>query len=234
MAALCVTAMPVLAQPTPTLADRVPAGPLLYVGWNGIDDLEGRYGGTKTQALLAKSGLPETFNSYVPELLDSLAREQPDAAPWVDLTKNIGGIVWRRPTVVSFGGIDFNSPMNDGDPMPQVVFICDAGERSGELRAALTGFLTRIEMPELVTLVREQDGMVYMAVGYEDLDLAGLAAGGGGSLMASDVFADGMAKLGNGFSQGTLFSLFVDMPGVFKLVGDGIREEEGEAKAGGV
>ncbi|MEM1011300.1 MAG: hypothetical protein AAGI46_03660 [Planctomycetota bacterium] len=214
---------PTFAQPEPTLADKVPAGSLFYLGWNGIDDVENRYGGTRTQALLAKSGLSETFDEYLPELLDALAREEPEAAPWVDLAKNIGGVVWDRPTVLSFGGIDFESPLNDGDPLPRIIFICDAGDRAGELRASLTGFLTRIEQPELVTLVREQDGMVYMVLGYDDLDLANLAAGGAGSLAASDAFTDGMAKLSGGFSQGTVLSLFLDVPAVVTMIGDALE-----------
>ncbi len=220
-----------VAQPQTPLADRVPAGSLLYVGWAGTEDLSARYGGTKTEALLAKSNLPEAFGEYLPELLDALAREEPDARPFVDFAKQVGSVMVTKPWAFAFGGVDFNSELNDGDPLPRLIFVCEAGDQAGELRAALTGFLTDIGTPELVTLVREDAGFVYMALGYNDLDLAELAAAGGASLANAESFSNGVGSLGDGFQQGTLMSFFVDLPATLwfieeAMLADGIQERE--------
>ncbi len=214
-----------LAKPESPLAERVPTNALLYVGWAGAESIVEQYEGTHTQALLEQSEMPAVFSEYVPELLAALGREERDAQPVIDFVNNVGPILWQKPHALAFGGIDWQSPLNDGDPMPRIMVVVDAGDQAAELRAGITQSLASWEALQLVPLIREQDGFVYMSVGYGDMDLAELAAEGAGGMPDNDRFDLAMNNLPGGFEQGTLLSAYVDVPGMAALVVEAIELE---------
>ena len=217
-------ALSVLAQPATPLADRVPAGSIAYVGWAGGEALGESYAGTRTEALLAASAIPEVVTEYLPELLEALAREEREARPLVDFANKAGPILWRRPHALAFGGVDWTSAQNNGDPMPRLMLVVDAGNESAELRAAVNELFRAIDKPFLSTLVREQDGLVYASVGYTDLELA--AAGEG--IGAEEGFTTAMAALPGGFDHGTALVAYLDVPKLMQIGIDGTRMEQGD------
>lgn len=134
VAFVAAVARPVEAVP---LADRVPSSVIVFASWAGTDAIEASYGQTHTKALLDASESPAFLEEVLPKAIATLAREEEDFAPVADVFKTAGPILWRRPTAVAFGGMDWNSPLNNGREMPRLMFVCDAGEDLPTLRAAI-------------------------------------------------------------------------------------------------
>jgi prepilin-type processing-associated H-X9-DG protein len=216
---------------TPPLAEKLPSQTLAYAGWAGAEAIGGDFGETRTKALLDASELPTVATEYLPELLAALSREVPDAAVAVEIVREAGPILWRKPVAVAFGGIDWESELNDGDPLPRMIFVCDAGEEAANLRAALTAAFTTAEVPELVTRLREHDGVVYWQVGYDDLDLAGLAAGRGDSLATRPGFGR-TSDLTQTMNSGVTIAGYADSAALRSLVEEVVQREEGEQAVG--
>lgn len=207
------------------LARHVPNNALLYVGWAGSDAVGEQFEGTHTQALLEASNLPEAFGDYLPQLLSAIAREQPEAAPAIEAINEIGPILWRNPTALAFGGINWNPEIGNGQPLPRVMLICDAGEDAAALRARLNQLFQQIEKPGLAFFVKENDGRVYFAMGFSEMDLAQLANGEGPSLAADGTFGDIAGPLLGGIDKGLMETVYVDVPGILAVVKEGIRRD---------
>ena len=211
------------------LAERMPADPVLYVGWAGSENVEKLYDGTHAQAVLAASNFDDVFNRFVPALLDKLAEQDPQAREVVSGVKSLGPILWMHPTGLAFGGFDFDAA--GGEPMPRLVLTCDAGPDAGRLRAKLTDVFTRANHPEMATLIREQDGRVSLVVGYADLDLAAAAADAGKSFAGSAAFKQTFADL----SPEPVYAVYADVPRLLEIVREFVkRDSEVEGDAEGV
>src|SRR5690606_4860016 len=125
-------ASPALAQPQAVrapLADRVPAEALLYIGWAGTERVAELYDGTHTQALVRQSNFEDLFTRYVPELLDRLAQEEPEAAEAIQVAREMLPLFIKRPSAMVFGGVNLQA----GAPMPRLLFAVDAGEEANAL-----------------------------------------------------------------------------------------------------
>ena len=207
------------------LADKMPADPILYVGWAGAERVEQLYGGTHAQAVLAASNFDDVFNRFLPGLLDALARQDPETRDAVSGVKSLGPILWKHPTALVFGGVDYNAP--GGEPMPRLVMTCDAGPDAARLRAKLIDVFGLAGNPGLATLVREKDGVVSVVLGYDDLALADAATDVSKSLAGSAAFKTTFA----GLSEKPVFAVYADAPRTIGFIKDVTREQDGEQRA---
>ena len=210
---------------TAPLADKMPADPILYVGWAGSEKVAQLYDGTHAQAVLAASNFDDVFNRFLPGLLDALARGNPQSRDYVSGVKSLGPILWKHPTAVCFGGVDYNAP--GGDPMPRLVLTCDAGPDAARLRSKLIDVFGLAGNPGLATLVREKDGVVSIVLGYDDLALADAATDVSKSLAGSAAFKATFA----GLSEKPIFAVYADAPRAIGFIKDVTREQDGEQRA---
>lgn len=175
------------------LADRLPAEAILYVGWVGSEGIAQRWEGTHTQALVQQSNFEDFFTRYVPEVLDKLAQEEPDAAQAVQLAKELLPMFVKRPWAFAFGGVNFNA---GGAPVPKLIFAIDAGDQANALEQRLRGLLREAGQQPMGMFLGNKNGIVRFAMGYDLDELDRLAAGEGPNpLSASEGFLVAMGTL---------------------------------------
>ena len=206
------------------LAQRIPRDALFYLGWSGSDVVKKQYAGTHAEALLAASQLPIFLERTVPAMGDALARQDKNARAWVKFATDIAPILFRHPTAVAFGGVDFSNP---GEPLPRIMIICDAGSEAAQLRSKFAELFTMIGNVGLVTLMDVKDGFVYLSVGWQKLDLAVLETNAAGSLGRDERFIGAMRDM----LTSPAAALFVDMPGLTRWAREQARRDNGEEGA---
>ena len=216
------------------LAKFLPSDAILYVGWAGADRIDQDYQGTHAQQLLAETKFGDLFARYVPELVAAVLAENQDAAedarPVLQAIGEIGPIVWRKPTAFAFGGVDWQNELLGGEPAPKLAFICDAGDQAPMLRAALVRLFTDIQRPEIVTLIDEQDGRVYLTLAYSHMDLAALDGEAGGSLADAAPFTDAAGDVLAGFDKGVALAAYLNVPRLLTVAGESIEREGGDVE----
>ena len=224
---LCLAPAAASAEADAPLARYLPSDAVVYVGWAGAEAVADQYAGTRAEALLAESGLADLATRYVPQLLDALAREQPDAAPYARAVGEIAAIAWRRPTAFAFGGVDWESELLDGEPAPKLAFVCDAGDDAALLRARLVQLFTEMKRPEIVTLVDERDGRVYLTLAYSHMDLAALDGEAAGSLADTGPFAEKAGPVLDSLGKGAAVVTYVSVPRLLQVGYESIAREDG-------
>ena len=193
------------------MASSVPNSAFVYVGWAGSDAVAQQYEGTHAQAVLQASNFPEVADEYLPKMLAAIGREVPDAAPAIRSVTDIGSTLFKHPTALAFGGVDWQNEMT-GEPMPRIMLVCDAGDDAAKLRAQLNDLFRELEQPFLAIFVKENAGRVYFALGFNEMDLAQLMNGDGPSLAASNRFTEAFAPLAGAVENGVMKSFYLDMP----------------------
>lgn len=175
------------------LADRLPAEAILYVGWVGSEGIAQRWEGTHTQALIQQSNFEDFFTRYLPEALDKLAQEEPEAAQAVELARELLPLFVQRPSAFAFGGVNFNA---GGAPVPKLIFAIDAGEQANALEQRLRGLMREAGQQPMAMFLGNKNGIVRFAMGYDLDELDRLATGeGASSLAASEGFRATMGAL---------------------------------------
>jgi prepilin-type processing-associated H-X9-DG protein len=143
------------------LADRIPDDAILYIGWTGSTSLGPSYDNSHLKAILDSSALPQLFNESLPRLFESISQKEPDAKPVLQLVTAIGGPLWRHPSALYFGGIDFVGNM----PLPRVALLCDAGDEAGPLLSRLNDIIGQIPPGPLQIFARQYGSLVVLSVG---------------------------------------------------------------------
>ena len=116
------------------LADRVPGDAIMYLGWAGSDPLLPKYDSSHLKNVIAASDLPRMFDEFVPQLIKRVAREDQQAAEVLRQVVAIGAPLWKHPTAIYFGGVDFSAPQ----PAPHMAILCDAGADAADLSDRIT------------------------------------------------------------------------------------------------
>jgi prepilin-type processing-associated H-X9-DG protein len=179
-----------IAASAQTLADRVPADAVAYVGWRGTEALGPGYDASHLKGVIDASAFPQLLAESMPRLLKRIGEDDDDAAAITDLLIAVGGPVWRHPSALYVGGVD---TANADAPMPKLGLICEAGAESGALAEQLRKVVAKIDQPPFPIRVEEQGGLVVLAVGKVDLSAKAKPAA---ALSARREFVDAMAKVG--------------------------------------
>ena len=209
---------------TAPLAERIPRDALFYLGWAGSSNVKQSYAGTHAEALVAASDLQVLLERTLPGIGEAISRQNDEARPWVKFATEISPILFRHPTAVAFGGVDFSNP---DEPLPRVMIICDAGSEAAQLRSKFAELFTMLGNVGLVTLMDVKDGMVYLSVGWQKLDLAVLETNAAGSLSRDERFTDAMRDMVSRPAS----VLFVDLPGLTRWAEEQARRDNGEEGA---
>src|SRR3954468_22669607 len=155
-----------IAASAQTLADRVPADAVAYVGWRGTEALGAAYDASHLKGVVDASGFPRLLAESMPRLLKGIGEGDEDAAAITDLLIAIGGPVWRHPSAIYVGGVDTT---NADAPMPKLGLICEAGAEAAALTGEVKKAVAKIDQPPFPIRVEEQGGVVVLAIGKVDL-----------------------------------------------------------------
>ena len=166
---LQVLATSAQAQP---LADRVPENALVYVGWRGIDSMGPGYDGSHFKAVLEACEPGGFFDQFVPSLIERIAKEDAESAEQVQLVADIGRLAWRYPTAFCFGRVIMVDPAN---PVPQLGFVCQAGDDADKLVAKLNTLIEEEGPPAPIRFERHGELLV-ITIGDEMSSMHDLAA----------------------------------------------------------
>ncbi len=217
------------------LAANVPSGTLFYVGWAGSAQAAAMSDGTHAQALLNESQLRELMHEYLPRVLMSLAKDNQEAEPILRASLDLAAIAFQHPTALAFGGVAWESDMNNGEPMPKLMIICDAGDDAPRVRAKINDLFRAVGKPELAFIVDENNGRVYLSVGFAKLDLAQVGGGGDGnngpSLATMDQFVSATTDVLASLEKGPMKVVYIDVPGMLEVILQGTEREEGPEQA---
>src|SRR5437879_5428380 len=110
LVAVFIILIPAVVASAQPLADRVPADALLYVGWAGSTKLGPAYEQSHLKAIADSSDIHKLFTETFPRLAQRAGASNAQAGEMISLFSAIGGRVWRHPTALYFGGVDFTNP----------------------------------------------------------------------------------------------------------------------------
>lgn len=217
---------PAFAQP---LADRVPDDALAYIGWTGSRSMPKEFEGSHLQAVLDASNLREVFDEFLPRALRRLGQEDPQAQQALDLIAAIGGPLWRHPSAIYVGDVNFENPEG---PSVQIALLCQAGDEAQALQDRISGILDRAggNLPAPVQ-VTDYGGLVAVTANRSD-DVDALLGGPTAvapapALSQSAKFAD---ALKNVQQQDSVACAYVDVEGITRTIDAGVQAT-GDARA---
>jgi prepilin-type processing-associated H-X9-DG protein len=210
---LLILASPLAAFAQP-LTDRVPAEALIYIGWQGSDNMPASFGQSHLKALLDDSNLPKFFNDMVPALVRRAGQQDQQAGEILKLVFGIYGPVWRHPTAIYSSRIDFNAPA------PRAALICQAGDDADGLAEQLDKLAKIMQGADFPFPVRtfKDNGLVGLTVGYDDPKQA-LATEASRALSASPPFKTAIAQV----QKEPIGIFYADTEGLFTMVSQGIH-----------
>src|SRR6476619_2100695 len=127
---LLVLACPWTAFAQP-LTDRVPAEALIYIGWQGSENMPANFDQTHAKALLDQTNLPKVFNEMIPALVRRAGQQDQQLGEILKMVFGINGPLWRHSTALYTSRIDFQAPA------PRVALICKADNDADGLNEQL-------------------------------------------------------------------------------------------------
>jgi len=199
------------AQP---LTDRVPAEALIYIGWQGSENLPASFEQTHAKALLDQTNLPKMFNDMIPALVRRAGQQDQQLGEILKMVFGINGPLWRHSTALYTSRIDFQAPA------PRVALICKADNDADGLNEQLEKLAKIMQAGDFPFPIRtfKDNGLVGLTIGYDDAKQA-LAAQASRALSASDTF-----KAAIGQVQKEPISIFyADTEGLITMVSQGIH-----------
>jgi hypothetical protein len=163
---LCIALLPTLALGQ-TLADRVPADAIVYVGWRGTNDLGPNYAASHLKAVFDASQWPQLIHDALPLLGKRLGDENAVAGQVYDKLANIIGPLSSHPTALYFGGMDLADPTH---PIPHLALLCDAGADADGMINRLNPLLALIPSDSPVHLRCKKYGGLVIVTSYNFLE----------------------------------------------------------------
>lgn len=213
--ALWVLLLPLTAWAQP-LSSRVPGDALFYVGWQGTDQLQPAYQGSRLKAVIDNTTLPEFLDKKLPELIDRLGEGEPEAAAVFKQVLSATSVMCKYPTVLYIGSMEI---AQGRPPMPRVALVCDAGPQAEALETQLRSLIEKAGPVPIPLTVKRQGGAVLAAIGElgasaEAMLLGQPAEGGLQPLAANKLFQSAVAQV----QKDAALTVYINVPDILKLV----------------
>ncbi len=122
------------------LSENIPADALVYVGWQGTDNLAASYAQSHLKTFIEASGVREFIEKNAAAVLDKQVPEKEREA--FNTALSLGGFAWRYPGAIYVGPFD---PQAGGNMQPQVALICKAGKDAAALKKQLDDLRAKSE-----------------------------------------------------------------------------------------
>ncbi|HEV8377253.1 MAG TPA: hypothetical protein VGP99_00260, partial [Tepidisphaeraceae bacterium] len=210
---LVVLVCPLVAFAQP-LSDRVPAEALIYIGWQGSENMPANFSQTHAKALLDETNLPKVFNEMIPALVRRAGQQDQQLGEILKMVFGIYGPVWRHPTAIYSSRIDFNAPA------PRLALICKADNDADGLAEQLDKLAKIMQGGDFPFPIRtfKDNGLVGLTIGYDDAKQA-LASEASRALAASAPFKSAMAQV----QKEPISIFYADTEAIFTMVSQGIH-----------
>lgn len=195
------------------LADRVPAGAIVYVGWAGSSELGGEYEQSHLKALMDDSGLRELFGTAIGNAIEKAP--EAEAREALGLIREVAGVVFKHPTALY---VTHEGPI---DQPPGVMIICDAGADAERLKGRLQPIIVGAVDDGAPVAMDEVDGLVTVGFLFPSKPVGEKA----GSLAADARMSQTMKRTG---VQPTI-GLYIDGTKLLSLI-DRLAERDGNVE----
>src|SRR5690348_10274468 len=106
------------------LSDRVPSDAMLYLAWQGSDELGPAYQDSHLKGFLDDSQFLQLFNEFLPQLIQKFGQADPHAAHVGEMVRAIAQPAWKHPSALFFSGVDING----NQVMPHLGLLVQAGD----------------------------------------------------------------------------------------------------------
>lgn len=171
------------------LADKVPGDAVVYVGWQGADELRAPYGQSRLKAVLDATDAGQLLDTFLPRLMQKAGGIDKDVAEAANLFGSLAKPMWTRPTAFFFAGVDWEAQA------PKAALLCRAGDDAGRIKGQLDRLLMDAppDVKRQVNVTRDGDLLV-VSVGYPDGKAA--AADKSQSLAGAAAFTAALAHVG--------------------------------------
>jgi prepilin-type processing-associated H-X9-DG protein len=163
--------------------------------------------------------MPKFFDEFVPQLVQRVRKSNPAAADILRDVVAIGSPVWKHPTAIYFGGINWTGPQ----PQPKLAILCDAGADAPDLSKRIDSLLqqaakdnTNGPMPS----VKTYGSLVVLAFGTPASIDAQFQNPPLDCLSKATKFVATLAQV----QPDPAFIEYVDCPGIVKLVDDSLQQ----------
>lgn len=197
--------MPVTSHAQP-LVESIPADAMVYIAWQGRDELGDAYEQSHLKPVIDASRFPELIIKFMPALMQRIGRDERDAKPVLDLISTLAEPTFRYSTAIYFAGMDTTNP---DMPLPRLAMLIHARGQApalaGRIRQRLDAIAQNSGLPPGLITTAEQDGMVMVAVGTPIAE---------GSLANNDHFTAAMAKV----PGDAVIAAYIDAEAVLNLV----------------
>ncbi len=212
IASLLVGPLVALGQP---LADRMPSDAMIYVGWRGADTMGAGYQQSHLRAVMEASNVSDLMDRFLPQVLDKLIQQQPDAAEAVGILRDLAPSLWKHPAAFYFGGI--TPPAAGAPPEIRMAIIVEAGADAAALEQSLKKVAAKAEGSPVPITVAKFGNFVVLSPGPQagiNALVGGPANGVPAKLTARKEFVAAMGEA----VKDPVAAMYLDMDALVALV----------------
>ncbi len=155
-----------------TLADRVPADAMAYIGWRGTADLGANFAGSHAAAIAKESQFSQLIDQTLPALVKFVQVKEPDTAPYLESARQILTHTLRYPTAIYVAPGD---PQSQG--VPRFGLLCKPAKDAQTLLAEFGKIASKLP-PSARAKTFTSGEIVAIVFGYPADEMA-LAGGDG-------------------------------------------------------
>jgi prepilin-type processing-associated H-X9-DG protein len=215
VAALAVVLVAPLIAAAQPLTDRIPKDAIIYVGWKGADQLGPGYDASHLKAVLDASGVGAFFNEFLPKLAERAGQENPQAGQVFAVLSAIGSPLWKHPSALYVGPIDFAAP-----PMPHAALLCDAGPDAAALLNTINQILAMVPQGPVPLVAKQYKGVVAIIVGEIDPTFEGFLQAGGNQDPSASTLRNSLAfqSVMKQVTPDPVFTAYADVEAMVGLV----------------
>ena len=203
-----------------TLAERVPADAVAYLGWKGADSADNGYAGSHLQAVIDASGFAQIRDQVIPQVMKKITAKSSDNGEGALAAKTTLNILWRHPSAAFFAGMTKDP---NGKDTPKMGLICQAGTDSDAL---MTIFNAGVHGPDAAPMARafvSGDCTVFL-IGYDTDNVIPGAADQAKSLAENADFTRMMVDA----SKSSLVAFYLNTTGAISIIDDAVANGAGD------
>ena len=221
-ACVAVLLFPLVAVGQP-LSDRIPADAIIYVGWQGSENVGASFDKSRFKALLDESNIPALLENLLPQIIQRVAMEDKQAAEVLQRVSNLAGPMWRHPTAFQFSGVEFNKNPQ-GAPRPKAALLCKAGADADTLLQQLSALVAEAQGAPFPIKAFRQGDIVGLSIGYERETEAFVGDGGkaGGNISTKDRFRQAIGQV----QKEPLLVAYADTEALLAMIDQGVQAHE--------
>lgn len=213
------------------LADSIPSDALLYIGWRGTSDASPggapAYEKSRLKAVNDASDLLPSLKKMMPQVIEKLGEQDPQAAAMTQLAVAVGSAAWKHPSAV-YVAMDPIQPNAQRPPEPKVAVIIDAGDDAAQVLKDLEPMLEGAP-PDIRRMILGKGRVVVTNVPAGTLDALVVKPGGDKALAEHKPFVASLERT----QRDPFVAVYIDIEQIIARIEAMMAEGERQSAARG-